>query len=136
MISTVFNNAINRADIWTDGGTKSNKRPFGIGYGSFRIGENGNIIPLVFSEMSANSAEILTMAKAIEACSSEKINLFSDSRVGLKWLKDAPHCLLEIPENISSEMKDSIIILRKACKGKNIKTYWKPRAQIFKIFNH
>lgn len=125
-----------RTDIWTDGGTKSNKRPFGIGYGSFRIGREGEIISLTYFPMSANAAEILTMAKAIEHSGAESISLYSDSRVGLKWLSDAPHRKFEIPENISEEMKGSILYLREHCKGRNVKCHWRPRVQIFKIFGH
>ncbi|MBF9687120.1 hypothetical protein IAI39_11555, partial [Streptococcus pseudopneumoniae] len=76
--------------IWTDGGTSSNVPPFGIGYGSYRIGENGPIIPLNFNtNMSANAAEIFTMANAIQACDNKKIDLYSDSRIGLGWVKKA-----------------------------------------------
>lgn len=125
-----------RTKIWTDGGTKSNSPPFGKGYGSFRIGEEGEIKTLYFSDMSANSAEILIMSKAILESNSDFIDLFSDSRIALNWLKKLSEIRCEVPENISDGMKQSIKELRIAVMYKNIKGHWRPRAQIFKIFKH
>jgi ribonuclease HI len=129
---------MNRTKIWTDGGTSMNKHPFGKGYGSYRIGENGEIVSFDFFEnMSANAAEISTMAVALERSGSDFIDLFSDSRVALKWLKDAcAEKKSEIPSEISESMKESIAELRKAAAGKNVHGHWRPRKQIFKIFKH
>jgi ribonuclease HI len=126
-----------RTEIWTDGGTKSNIPPFGIGYGSFRIGENGKNVSINFNiQMSCNAAEIFTMVHALNRCESNFITVYSDSRNALRWLKDSPFGNLEVKDSYSSGMKDSIVELRKAAKGKNIKAKWRPRAQIFKIFGH
>lgn len=125
-----------RIKIWTDGGSRSNKPPFGIGYGSYRIGETGEIKSFEFWPMSANAAEIRIMGQAIKESGEVYINLYSDSRVGLKWVDDAMHTMNNIPEKISFEMKQSILFLRESCVGKDVKTHWRPRVQIFKIFNH
>lgn len=126
-----------RIKIWTDGGTSSNVPPFGIGYGSYRIGENGPIIPLNFNtNMSANAAEIFTMANAIQACDNKKIDLYSDSRIGLGWVKKAQSLNCIPPNEISEGMKRAILFLIPIARGKNINTHWRPREQIFKIFGH
>jgi hypothetical protein len=126
-----------RTQVWTDGGTSSNIPPFGMGYGSYRIGENGEIISLDFStQMSANAAEILTMALVIEACESPKIDLYSDSRIGLNWVRKVQLPAFSVSENISEGMKRSIKRLTTSVQGKNIKPHWRPRVQIFNIFGH
>lgn len=126
-----------RIKIWTDGGTSSNIPPFGIGYGSYRIGENGSIIPLNFNtNMSANAAEIYTMGYAIEACDSKKIDLYSDSRIGLGWVKKAQLLNCTPPSEISEGMKRAILFIIPIMRGKSINTHWRPREQIFKIFGH
>lgn len=126
-----------RIKIYTDGGTSSNIPPFGIGYGSFRIGEDGEINRLDFKcQMSSNAAEIYTMAYAIQECSEKEIDIFSDSRIGLNWVKKAQFLGCTIPENISEGMKRAILFLIPIALGKNIKTHWRPREQIFKIFGH
>lgn len=126
-----------KTKIWTDGGTKSNIPPFGDGYGSFRIGENGPIITEDYKiPMSSNAAEILTMAKAIKACNADNIELFSDSRIGLKWVKECQKAFFIVPEKISDQMKASIEILRRNIIGKKVHTSWRPRFQIFEIFGH
>jgi ribonuclease HI len=123
--------------VWTDGGTSSNVPPYGIGYGSFRIGINGKNVAINFNtKMSANAAEIYTMAHALAKCESEFIRIYSDSRVALKWLKDATESQLEIKESISDEMKKAIALLRQNAIGKTIQGKWRPREQIFKIFGH
>lgn len=129
--------SVKKAKIWTDGGTASNIPPFGEGYGSFRIGEDGKIVTEKFkTNMSANAAEILTMARAVASCEETAIDLYSDSRIGLKWLKLSQNNTLDIPDNISEGMKKSIIQLKESVKGKRVKPHWRPRAQIFKIFGH
>lgn len=134
---TTLNKKTKCIKIWTDGGTSSNIPPFGIGYGSFRIGTKGDIVSLDFERrMSCNAAEIYTMAYALAQCENDCILLYSDSKIGLKWLKDAPMQLLEVKENISEEMKKSIELLRFHAKGKDIRVKWRPRTQIFKIFGH
>lgn len=126
-----------RTKIWTDGGTKSNIPPFGSGYGSFRIEETGDIITEDYGiPMSSNAAEIFTMANAIKNCDSNRIELFSDSRIGLKWVKLCQEDSVVIPENISEQMKNAIKYLKQSIKGKNVKTSWRPRVQIFAIFGH
>lgn len=123
--------------IWTDGGTSSNVPPFGIGYGSFRIGKKGKIFSISFNaQMSCNAAEIYTMVHALAKCKDQNILLFSDSKIALKWLNDAPNRKLEVKENISDEMKKSISLLRENALGRKIKGKWRPRAQIYKIFGH
>lgn len=126
-----------RIEIWTDGGSRSNIPPFGLGYGSFRIGENGKIISINFNRnMSANAAEIWTMVQALNHENHSNIILYSDSRIALKWLKDSPNPICEISDKVSFEMRESIKFLRVAAKGKEIQAKWRPRAQIFKIFGH
>lgn len=123
--------------IWTDGGTSSNVPPFGIGYGSFRIGQRGKIFSINFNtQMSCNAAEIYIMAHALAKCKDQNILLFSDSKIALKWLNDAPTGVLEVKESISDEMKKSISLLRENALGRKIKGKWRPRAQIYKIFGH
>jgi ribonuclease HI len=126
-----------RIKIWTDGGTKSNIPPFGNGYGSYRIGESGKIVSEDYGiPMSANAAEILTISKALAASSAEKIEVFSDSRIALNWLKKCANGDDEIPEKISDGMKSAIKVLSGAAHGRDIHASWRPRFQIFRIFGH
>lgn len=128
---------IERVKIWTDGGTRSNIPPFGNGYGSYRISENGEIVREDYGiQMSANAAEILTISRALAASSAEKIEVFSDSRIALNWLKKCAKGDTEIPEKISDGMKSAIRVLSCAARGRDIKTSWRPRFQIFRIFGH
>lgn len=131
-----------RTKIWTDGGTPKNSRPFGNGYGSFRIGENGEINSIEFGiPMSNNAAEILTMVYSLRACQDYKVIIFSDSKIAVGWVKKINKLGVSIhgfdfPETMSIEMIDYIKLLSFEISQKNVKAEWRPREQIFKIFGH
>ena len=121
--------------IWCDGGSQSNIPPeYGIGYGSYRIGEFGEIVSLDFNKkMSSNAAEIMTAAFAISASQSFNIKIYSDSKTAVSWINRPDK---RYKDWISQGMKDAIHLLRIAVRGKKIKAFYKPRALIFKIFKH
>jgi ribonuclease HI len=134
----------NVARIEFDGGTSSNipSLGYGDGYGSFRI-NNEPVRRLQFNRpMSANAAEIFTMAAAVKVAvenGATALVLVGDSQVALCWAnriagngKPRKH-----NGNMSCSMRDGIAELRRRMAGvMDVKTQWQPRERSFAAFGH
>ncbi len=124
--------------IWTDGGNRCNDpRNYGIGYGSFRVGDS-EIVRVEFGEpMSNNAAEIRTICAALESAPElSHLLIVSDSQIALKWAKDAPRARILPSPKFSIGMLLAIERIRRVAVGRTIKIKWAPRAEIFAIFGH
>lgn len=131
-----------------DGGTSCNipAKGFGVGYGSYRLhGEGGAIVRVEHGpKHSCNSAEILTLCRALEdavftaqmlGMPLRKLQFIvrGDSQIALRWV----HCK-HPPNNKTTPMfRHAISRLRKVVsKVGPIKTKWWPRTNSVRIFGH
>lgn len=131
--------------IYFDGGTSCNvpRRGYGKGYGSYRIGETWPIVRLAFDEaMSANAAEIRTLAEAITDAANEgfvNLLIIGDSQIALAW---ANHCAgngkpRKMAKGSSPEFADSIRRLQVAASRLDeLQTRWRGRVNSVEIFGH
>jgi ribonuclease HI len=120
-----------------DGGTSSNKPPFGVGYGSYQIDDNEIIRCSYGPNQSSNSAEIMTIVYALDDLVSKEISgkilVCGDSVISLKWIntKETPK------ENTSESFRKAIKLLREYIpKFKKITPYWRPRERSVELFGH
>lgn len=125
-----------------DGGTSCNVPAlgYGVGYGSYRI--DGNQIVRLDHRlpMSANAAEILTLACALESISVEhyqqSIEVIGDSQIALSWLKK-PKLLSSPSPKTSPEFQVAVRRLQSiAIRFFAIHPIWKARAHSVAIFGH
>lgn len=130
----------NHATIYTDGGTLCNipAMGYGEGYGSFQI-EGSAIHRLQYGvPMSANAAEITTVAEALAHAARlgyARVTLISDSQIALKWVK----CKKEPKPSTSAAFRAAIQRLRQVLSSSafaQVQTRWVPRAEIFARFGH
>lgn len=131
-----------------DGGTSCNipRLGYGNGYGSYQIDDNP-IYRLSFNiPMSANAAEIRTLARAIETVSQNEIHtalirlsILGDSRVALKWANVAAGKRKRTKiANTSSEFQESILMLERFIRRgwADVMTTWTPRQRSVAVFGH
>jgi ribonuclease HI len=125
-----------------DGGTSCNipSKGFGKGYGSFQI--NGAEIHRVEFGIghSCNSAEIRTLAAALEAirlsCADTKkksVLIRGDSKIALKWAKDKK----QPSPSTTANFREAIELLRVQVAAFGcIRTEWRGRAHSVALFGH
>lgn len=125
-----------------DGGSSCNipRLGYGRGYGSYQI-NGGEIHRVEFGSqgMSANAAEIRTLACALETLATMHNPAFSivlargDSKIALKWATTG-----DTPKDSTSQgFRDAITFLRQhSVKFKSIKTQWRGRAHSVNLFGH
>lgn len=120
-----------------DGGTSCNipRLGYGKGYGSFRI-DNQEIVRCEFENMSANAAEINTLASGLEEAARQGIKFLTvkgDSKIALKWVR----CRKEPKEATSEMFRLSIERLRAITPlfGR-IQTHWISRVHNVRVFGH
>ena len=126
-----------------DGGSTCNipRVGYGRGYGSFKIG-NGPIHRSHFQRnMSANAAEIYTLARAITVAKghgARHLFVIGDSQIALKW---ANVCVGNRKatkiDKTSESFKEAIQLLHEACDGIwTLETRWQPRLNSVLTFGH
>lgn len=128
-----------------DGGTPCNipSKGYGKGYGSYRINEE-EIQRLQFNQaMSANTAEIRTVAEAIEYVklmrgTNHWLHIIGDSQIALKWVKNAfEKAPMKVSKGSSPLFQDAIKELYVQVDGfANVITEWQPRARMVEVFGH
>jgi hypothetical protein len=125
-----------------DGGSACNipRLGYGEGYGSYKIGR-GAVHRARFDNMSANAAEIRTLATAIavaKAQGARHLLCVGDSRIALKWANIAAGNRRPTKiDKTSASFKASIALLRDACFGiVSLHTQWQPRAVSVRTFGH
>lgn len=133
-----------------DGGSTCNvpSRGYGIGYGSYRIDEGEIQTWNEGRNMSANAGEIFTLAAAVNtvaalhisyAASLNQVNLQirGDSKIALKWARQAKVRNPHIPTSGSPEFREAIGELWKALKPfRSVRADWWPRENSVRIFGH
>ena len=123
-----------------DGGAKNIGKPgFGIGYGSYKIGDN-EIVYLDFNEvMSANCAELKIACEALKTIpKTASILIRGDSQIALKWIAQA---FAKNPKKISKgsspKFMEAIDETYEVCEGFTaIFTEWRGRAHSVTLFGH
>lgn len=127
-----------------DGGTSCNnpKVGYGIGYGSFKIGE-GKITRKEFGNCSVNAAEVYTIAKALEAVPEswrkEKFLVRGDSMIAINWVKKAFAGVKRTEKHL--RMDDPFCAAIEALYAitghfKHIDAEWRRRHHSLRIFGH
>lgn len=131
-----------------DGGTSCNipRLGYGNGYGSYQI-DDAPIYRVNFNvPMSANAAEIRTLARAIETVAQIEPNttllrllILGDSRIALKWANVAAGSRKRTKiGKTSPEFQESIVMLELAMRRvfAKVQTNWTPRLQSVAVFGH
>lgn len=126
-----------------DGGTPCNipRLGYGLGYGSYRI-DSAKIVRLQFYvPMSANVAEIMTLARAIEAVcnyhepASTRLSIHGDSKIALNRCNSALKAKQKKKNN--EAFSDACHILHTLCQQfAEVETHWRGRAASVKLFGH
>ena len=126
-----------------DGGSTCNipRLGYGRGYGSFKIG-NGPVYRSHFQRnMSANAAEICTLATAITVAKghgARHLVVVGDSQIALKWANVcAGNREATKIDKTSESFKEAIQVLHEACDGIwTLETRWQPRINSVLTFGH
>lgn len=131
------------ATVRFDGGTSCNipRLGYGLGYGSYQI-DDQPIVRLDFYEaMSANCAEIRTLASAVmsaKAAGHRDLVILGDSQIALKWANVAAGNRKATKlKGVSDGFRSAINHLHAAMVGiVSVRTRWTPREQSVAIFGH
>ncbi len=128
-----------------DGGSSNNcpsQGGYGKGYGSYKIGKSVNY-RCEFGNMSANSAEVLTIVHALQSVSDDyRLNktllVRGDSQIALRWVDFASRSYpRKISKGSSPEFVAGIHSLFEILPTfKRVLTEWRPRIHSLRIFGH
>lgn len=128
-----------------DGGTPCNipSKGYGKGYGSYQI-DGREIARIQFNQaMSANTAEVKTVAAAIQDVkllggTNHWLHIIGDSQIALKWVKNAfEKAPMKVSKGSSPLFQDAIKELYVQVDGfANVITEWQPRARMVEVFGH
>lgn len=126
-----------------DGGTSCNipRLGYGDGYGSYKIDECA-IVRLEFGEaMSANAAEVLTLARALEAIESPetaRVRIIGDSQIALNQAVPISKKRKKMPSASGSNIfRDNCARLRAiVARFAHVETQWRGRAASVALFGH
>ena len=126
-----------------DGGTSCNipRQGYGKGYGSFKVGDH-EIQRVEFGMgHSANSAEIRTLAEALEYTKKHfpdcgSVIIKGDSKIALSWLFRYGEPKAYNGKEPSENFVEAIKLLRQARLNFLVEAIWHPRKESVKLFGH
>lgn len=130
-----------------DGGTPCNipRLGYGDGYGSYKI-DSEPIYRLNFRiPMSANCAEIRTLARAVESVAQTHgkdgiaLEIYGDSQIALKWARNKTENgkRAKMSKNASDDFAFAISTLHAALDGfAKVSATWRGRAVSVRLFGH
>lgn len=132
-----------------DGGTSCNvpRLGFGNGYGSYKINDEPVHRCNFNRPMSANAAEIETLAYAVKAIADRApidptnqrvaLHVVGDSRIALNWAKKAFLGDLKMSKKVTPEFREAIFKLDDALRPfMEVATTWQPRLKSVATFGH
>lgn len=130
-----------------DGGTPCNipRLGYGIGYGSYRVTLENTVVGQVSrisheKPMSANSAEVWTLVRAIEKVDKLRqavggpfhLHIIGDSKIALNYVRENP----KTGKGSTDELRQAVEALGKLLKNFTFTAQWKGRANSVALFGH